>query len=121
MAENLIFPKVAGLAERGWNGTPTYSKEDFNMLIGQKELPRLHKQGVAFHMRQPGITIENATVLINSPYPDAEIRYTTDGSAPTTESALYTGPFPLTKEMRTVNAILVKDGRHSVVTRKVVE
>jgi len=121
MTENLIFPKVAGLAERGWNGTPTYSKEDFNMLIGQKELPRLHKQGVAFHMRQPGIIIENATVLINSPYPDAEIRYTTDGSAPTPESALYTGPFPLTKGIRTINAILVKDGRQSVVTRKDVE
>ena len=103
------------------NGTPTYSKEDFNMLIGQKELPRLHKQGVAFHMRQPGIIIDNTTVLINSPYPDAEIRYTTDGSAPTPESALYTGPFPLTKGIHSINAILVKDGRQSVVTRKDVE
>lgn len=117
MAENLIFPKVAGIAERGWNRYATYSPEDFNMLIGEKELPRLSRLGVAFHMRQPGILIENGMVTMNSPYPDGEIHYTVDGSSPTADSMIYTSPFPVKDEMQTVKAILVKDGRNSVETR----
>lgn len=117
MAENLIFPKVAGIAERGWNRNATYSREDFNMLMGEKELPRLSRLGVAFHMRQPGILVEDGTVKMNTPYPDSEIRYTTDGSVPTAESEIYTVPLRVDEKMKMVRAILVKDGRASAETR----
>ena len=47
----------------------------------------------------------------------AEIRYTTDGTAPTAESAVYSGPLTLT-ETTTVKAIAVKNGVSSAVTSR---
>lgn len=40
----------------------------------------------------PGIKEENGKLLMNCAYPEAEIRYTTDGSEPTEKSALWTAP-----------------------------
>ena len=47
----------------------------------------------------------------------AEIRYTTDGSTPTSSSTLYSAPFTLSATT-TVKAIAIKDGSHSEVTSK---
>lgn len=114
--ETLLFPKCAGLAERGWNGTPTYSTEDFSMMIGEKELPRLARLGVTAHMRAPGIKVEDGRIYMNSPYPDAEIRYTLDGTAPTSASPLYTSPVALPEGCGSIRAIIIKDGFRSVTT-----
>ena len=55
------------------------------------------------------------SVIINPTSPEAEIFYTTDGSTPTTESTLYTGP--LTFEKTTLlRAIEVIDGNISAIT-----
>ena len=47
----------------------------------------------------------------------AEIRYTTDGSTPTTSSTLYSAAFTLT-DTTTVKAIAIKDNVKSEVTSK---
>ena len=120
-AENLIFPKVLGLAERGWNSKKTYSDEDFNMLIGSKELPRLSANGVNAHIRRPGIKIAGGKVYMNSPYPDAEIRYTLDGSVPSESSPRYEEPIALPSDTREVRAVLFKNGLSSPSTLKKVE
>lgn len=115
--ERLLFPKSLGLAERGWNATPTYSDEDFNILIATKELPRLSAKDVEFHLRQPGIIVEDKRIKMNSPYPDAAIFYTLDGSPPTAATAaLYEGPVDLPADCAIVKAILYKDGKSSVTT-----
>ena len=49
---------------------------------------------------------------------DAEIRYTTDGSTPTSASTLYDSAFTLS-ETTTVKAIAIKDGHSSEVVSKV--
>lgn len=115
--ERLLFPKCLGLAERGWNNSPTYSAEDFNILIGMKELPRLSGLDTEWHLRQPGILIENGKILMNSPYPDAEIHYTLDGTRPALHgSSEYNTPVDLPDGPVTIQAILVKDGKTSVPT-----
>ncbi|MDE5872049.1 MAG: chitobiase/beta-hexosaminidase C-terminal domain-containing protein [Muribaculaceae bacterium] len=115
--ERLLFPKCLGLAERGWNSSPTYSPEDFNILIGTKELPRLTELDTEWHLRQPGILIENGKILMNSPYPDAEIRYTLDGTRPALiGSSVYNGPIDLPEGQGVIQAILCKDGNVSVPT-----
>lgn len=115
--ERLLFPKSLGLAERGWNATPTYSDKDFNILIATKELPRLSAKDVEFHLRQPGIIVEDERIKMNSPYPDAAIFYTLDGSTPTAATAaLYEGPVDLPADCAIVKAILYKDGKSSVTT-----
>lgn len=115
--ERLLFPKCLGLAERGWNSSPTYSPEDFNILIGMKELPRLNELNTEWHLRQPGIKIENGKILMNSPYPDADILYTLDGTRPALiGSSIYNEPIDLPNGQVIIQAILCKDGRTSVPT-----
>lgn len=113
MMHRLIFPKVLGLAERGWNGTPTYSEADFNILVGEKEIPRLEREGMEWHLRMPGITERGGKILMNSPYPSAEIRYTTDGTMPDATSTLYRSPFTRKDGMKEIRAVLVKEGNVS--------
>lgn len=115
--ERLLFPKCLGLAERGWNAKPTYSEEDFNILIGTKELDRLSKEGTEWHLRQPGIMIQDGKIYMNSPYTDAEIHYTLDGTRPALiGSSIYDGPIDLPEGEILIQAILCMDGKTSVPT-----
>ena len=59
---------------------------------------------------------ESTQVSMSGPA-GAEIRYTTDGSQPTAQSTLYSGPLTLT-ETTTVMAIAIKDGQSSAVTSR---
>ena len=59
---------------------------------------------------------ESTQVSMSGPA-GAEIRYTTDGSQPTAQSTLYSGPLTLT-ETTTVKAIDIKDGQSSAVTSR---
>ena len=60
---------------------------------------------------------ETTTVTMSGPA-GAEIHYTTDGSAPSSESTLYSAALTLS-ETTTVKAVAVKDGSLSAVTTKV--
>ena len=60
---------------------------------------------------------ENTQVTISGPA-EAELRYTTDGSTPTSESTLYSEPFTLSATT-TVKAIAIKDGVSSSVTSRI--
>ncbi len=112
--ERLLFPKCLGLAERGWNAKPTYTEEDFNMLIGSRELDRLSVTGTEWHLRLPGIKVEDGKIFMNSPYADAEIRYTLDGTSPALiGSSLYEGPIDLPEGEVLIKAILCRDGKTS--------
>lgn len=91
--QNLLFPKMLGLAERAWNNNPTYSDARFNQVVEKVEMPRWEKQEIRFHLRQPGIKMENGKIVMNSPYSGAEIRFTTDGTEPDCKSQLYISPF----------------------------
>ncbi|MCR5851293.1 MAG: chitobiase/beta-hexosaminidase C-terminal domain-containing protein [Bacteroidaceae bacterium] len=60
---------------------------------------------------------ESTQVTISGPS-GAEIRYTTDGSTPTSASSLYSAAITLS-DTATVKAIAIKDGQSSEVTTKV--
>ena len=60
--------------------------------MSERELPNLHKEGVAFHLRAPGIKEINGKLHMNTPYNGAVIRYTLDGTDPTDKSPVYTAP-----------------------------
>ena len=65
-----------------------------------------------------GTTPFAETTSVSMSGPDgAEIRYTTDGSAPTAESTLYSEAFTLS-DTTTVKAIAIKDGESSEVATK---
>lgn len=113
--ERYLFPRILALAERAWNSSATYNDAQFNRLLGEREIPALAAKGVRFHLRQPGAIMKDGKILMNSPYPEAEIRYTLNGSNPSSKSALYTGPFDPGKAKQ-IRARLFYKGSESVTT-----
>ena len=125
-----MFPKILGVYERGWNARPEWSRmsgqeeetafrKDFGAFYGRvtaQEMPYWASLGIAFHLPQPGLKSEGGKLMANSTVPDAEIRYTTDGSDPDMSSPLWTSAVDIPSDC-TVRARLFHLGRHSSVTR----
>ncbi|MDE6288162.1 MAG: family 20 glycosylhydrolase [Muribaculaceae bacterium] len=116
--EDLLLPKMLGLAERGWNCDSTYTDPQFNAVIYQRELPLWQADGYSYHVRQPGIKVVDGKVAMNHAFPASaacEIRYTIDGTTPVKSSPLYTRPIdiPASGEVR---AVAFVGGKPSVAT-----
>lgn len=108
-----LFPKMLGLAERAWNATETYTQSKFNRIIAERELPALAGD-CNFRLRQPGITVKKGTIKMNSPYNNAVIRYTLDGTEPQADSPVYTKP--IKSDATEIRARLYYLGKESVTT-----
>ena len=101
--EYLLFPKLMGLAERGWNAHPiweflsgTEEQQVFNQAlalyyekISKAEMPYWVKNGINFRLPQPGLLMKDGNLYANVAIEGAEIRYTTDGTEPTAQSTLW--------------------------------
>ena len=104
--EYLLFPKILGLVERGWNAHPAWEKlsgmqeqQAFNQAlalyyekISESEMPYWIKNGINFRLPQPGLLVKDGKLYANVAIDGAEIRYTIDGSEPTAQSALWKEP-----------------------------
>ena len=86
----------------------------YNAKIAEIELPRLAADGFNFRVAQPGIKIVEGKLYANSPIPQAEIRYTTDGSEPTATSTLWEAPVDCSASV--VKAKLFYLGKESLTT-----
>lgn len=125
MTEYSLFPKLIGLAERGWHAKPIWQDDSddipytkdlvkYNAKIVYKELPRLLRYGVNFRLAQPGISVNNNTLYMNNAKPDVEIRYTVDGSEPTVNSILWKEPIECSATL--VKARAFYGGKESITT-----
>lgn len=113
--EYMAWPRMCAIAESGWST----SVKDWDSFARRLEhhFGRLDKFGVRacrnffcpFIEFHPD-TMYNKVVTISSDLPDAEIRYTLDGSEPNADSFLYETPFTINSS-QTVKAILVRDGK----------
>ena len=54
----------------------------------------------SYRVPPPGAIIENNLLKANSEFPGLEIRYTLDGSDPTTKSTLYEKPVKVTENVK---------------------
>lgn len=104
--EYLLFPKIMGLAERGWNAYPAWEglqgaqeQRAFDKAlalyyekISEIEMPYWAKNGINFRLPHPGLLVKDGKLYANAAIQDAGIRYTTDGSEPTMQSALWEMP-----------------------------
>ena len=127
MVQMFVLPKILGLAERGWNAEPSWGEDytdmaryeaeraQYNLTIGLVELPRLNSKGALFHINQPGIVVQDGLLLANTCYPGVTVRYTLDGSEPTTDSPEWTGPVAVGDE-NLIKARAYYLGRESVTT-----
>lgn len=116
MVEYHVFPKAFGLMERGWNAEPgQQTKEFYNALIGEILLPALAEEGFNFHIPMPGIVERDGKIHMNKQYKAGKIRYTVDGSEPSENSLLYTGPFQTDSKLIKARYFLL--GKSSQSTR----
>lgn len=107
--EYMAVPRLLSLAERAWAPQPGWAtRENIDRLrreratawsmfanrLGKRELPRLSIRlpTWSYRLPPPGATIENGQLRANVALPGFPIRYTTDGSTPTSASPRYTGP-----------------------------
>jgi hexosaminidase len=116
MLEYYYLPKMLGLAERAWYGQEDWGdigdREErneavdaawnlFANVLSQREFPRLDRLygGYNYRLAPPGARVESGRLIANTAYPSMEIRYTTDGSDPTSDSPLYTDPLEIEFEI----------------------
>jgi hexosaminidase len=110
--EYMALPRMLALAERAWAQAPEWSiisdktdrNDAFNLewslfanKVGKVQLDLLHRffGHIKFRIPPPGIMIKNDTLFANTSLPGLTIRYTTDGSNPDIESAIYTKPLKI--------------------------
>ena len=113
--EYMAWPRMCAIAESGWSSAP----KDWDAFTRRLEthLGRLDelKVGYCQAFYDPFIELRKDTefskvAILSVDAPDAEIRYTLDGSAPTAASALYAGPFVINRQQR-VTAAAFRDGK----------
>jgi hexosaminidase len=112
MLEYYYLPKMLGLAERAWYGQADWGniavREErnealdqawnlFANALGKRELPRLDRLygGYNYRLAPPGAKVEDGRLVVNTAYPGMVVRYTTDGSDPTSDSPLYSEPLDI--------------------------
>ncbi|MBX3256970.1 MAG: carbohydate-binding domain-containing protein [Chitinophagaceae bacterium] len=113
MVEYYMLPKLLGFAESAWSPERRWEAEsnrqkrikeideDWNRFantIAQREFPKLAKinGGYAYRVPAAGAIINGGQLKANVALPGISIHYTTDGTEPTRQSSLYTGPVPVT-------------------------
>lgn len=114
--QKMTFPRLIAVAENGW--TPV-ARRDWGSFSARlpAELARLDALGVKYDTVpfEPQATLApieggKVSVALASGLGLGEIRYTTDGAAPTTASALYGAPLDVASG-RTIRARTFLDGR----------
>lgn len=128
--EYMLLPKLLGFAERAWSAErlwevlPVSQQQEekyridwtrFLLQVGQRELPRLDNAFGGFHYRipTPGIRFENGKWHANVQIPDFSIRFTRDGSEPTSASPLYQDPVSIEEGEKLVFKVFNQNGRGS--------
>ena len=128
-AEYYIFPKILGLVERGWNAHPSWETlhgqaeqqafdrevSRFYHQLNRQEYPYLIQAGVNVRLPHVGLCVIDGLLYANSPLSSAVIRYTTDGSEPHGQSAVWRGPVACPAGS-VVKARLYYLGKESVTT-----
>ena len=109
------FPRAMAIAETGWTLNKNKNWKSFCQRMVRK-FERLKYTGTKpcnnffeVNINTHADKDQPLKVVLETFYPDAEIRYTTTGIAPTPESPLYTGPFTLEGNIE-VQAIALKNG-----------
>ena len=109
LMEYHLLPKLLAVAEKAWAEETKWEKEtdslqsqklfqepltDFINRLAKRELPRLdyYNGGYDYRIPSPGVKLQDGKAVANVLFPGFAIRYTVDGSEPTSKSSLYTQP-----------------------------
>jgi hexosaminidase len=118
--EYMAYPRACALSEVVWSPKESRNWDDFQDRLGQ-HLLRLDKMEVHYRLPEPvgieahNVFLDEMTVHITKPVPNAQIRYTLDGSAPTASSLLYADPIHLTDSAVIKAVAVTSEGRTSAI------
>ena len=85
-----LWPRLCALAEVAWTPQPRREFADFMVRLGP-QFERLAARGIAYRMPEPAARVDGGRVVVDPPYPGAEVRYTIDGTEPTAASPRWDG------------------------------
>ena len=116
------MPRLLAVSEIGWVRPEAKDWNDFERRF-VKQADYLDRHGINY--RVPDLTgfddinvfADSAVVEVGSLLPHIAVRYTTDGSFPTAESALYTGPITITESTNFTFRPFRPDGSAGAVQR----
>lgn len=101
--EYMAFPRALAIAELTWTPKVRKNYEDFSARLA-RHFPRLDNYGIHYSKALYGIKAHTTfdgtglpAIKLSSLHPQGIIRYTTDGSAPTSQSTSYNGPIALNR------------------------
>jgi len=108
LLQDRVYLNLFALAQRAWAPQPDWAQQDdlekldtgwenefakFSNRIDRHELPRLTKARIGFHLPRPGVIESDGKLMANVQYPNSlKVRYTTDGTRPTSSSPIYESP-----------------------------
>ena len=112
MMEYYVVPKIFGFAEKAWAQAPAWESEPkitnrnkailagWNVLanrIGQYEFSKIDTWFGDYNYRiaTPGAIVKDGVLHMNTEFPGLILRYTIDGTEPTSSSAIYISPVPV--------------------------
>lgn len=113
--EYMVFPRLLALADMAWTAKDA---KDWSGFLTRMDnvLPHINAMGItsaeSMYNIDHKVTPEkgNLTVTLSCIRPDVTIRYTTDGTEPTANSAEYTAPLTVKKPL-TIKAATYKNDR----------
>ena len=119
------YPRTLAIAESGWTQPENKDWQRFTRKVEDEQLPLLDKMGVKYckaffdvYLRAGKDCSTSKVVTMELDAPDAEIRYTTDGSEPAADSQVYRLPFSINKQT-VVKARGFRDGKPIGETKSV--
>ncbi|QNF33377.1 family 20 glycosylhydrolase [Adhaeribacter swui] len=127
--EYMLFPRIMALAEVAWTPSAKKNYADFQQRLGQ-QFPRLDAKNIKYRVPEPaGLDStkivkqgDKATLTLTSIVPDAQIRYTLDGTMPNETADLYTKPLalPVNRNLKIRAITVTPKGRLSVPAEVVI-
>lgn len=118
------FPRAIAIAETGWTNASNKNWKHFceRMVTTFDRLDYLETKACRnffeVNINTHAEKDQPIKVVLECYHPDVEIRYTLDGSEPTTSSSLYTEAFPLSGKIH-LQAAAFKDGKRlGAITQK---
>ncbi|MDL2282501.1 family 20 glycosylhydrolase [Parabacteroides sp. OttesenSCG-928-G06] len=120
----MLYPRICALSEIAWSPKEAKNWNDFQGRLSH-EMLRFLREDINYRIPTPEAPTSvflhpGQTLTINNSWGLGEIRYTTDGTEPTANSTLYTGPFAPKLKTIVRSAVFMPNGKRSNIWNTII-